>query len=222
MSDGLASVEPDGPLYRLGSNAIRGRGRTGRTPARTRPSVTGTTTPRRAIASSTHHRNESVPSSRPSLASGRISRCSQSSSGSRATTSRLPPSREPGRTTACSAKRPSRGRFVDVGDTKSLATLRTALAASAIRYGLDEVDAATIRLRAPRAFTQEVSRFVYEQGPFAGIRYRSRLGDDVLNWAIFEPAPDAPSALVETTPTAITADDADLRAALGLLGLALA
>src|SRR5262249_49773364 len=69
------------------------------------------------------------------------------------------------------------GRFVDVGDSGSLATLRTALAASAIRYGLDEIDAATIRLRAPRAFTQQASRFVYEQGPFAGIRYRSRLGD---------------------------------------------
>jgi hypothetical protein len=37
------------------------------------------------------------------------------------------------------------GRFVEVGDTTSLATLRTALAASAIRYGLDEIDAATIR-----------------------------------------------------------------------------
>jgi hypothetical protein len=115
-----------------------------------------------------------------------------------------------------------KGRFVDVGDTSSLATLRTALAASAIRYGLNEIDAATIRLRAPRAFTQQVSRFVYEQGPFAGIRYRSRLGDDVLNWAIFEPAPDAPSPLVATTSTAVKADDPDLRAALGLLGLALA
>ena len=118
------------------------------------------------------------------------------------------------------------GRFVDIGDTGSLATLRTALAASAIRYGLDEIDAATIRLRAPRVFTQHVSRFVYEQrddrGAFAGIRYRSRLGDDVLNWGIFEPAPDASSPFVATTSTVIEADDTDLRAALGLLGLALA
>jgi hypothetical protein len=45
------------------------------------------------------------------------------------------------------------GHFVDVGDTTSLATLRTALAAAAIHHGLDEIDAATIRLRAPRAFT---------------------------------------------------------------------
>jgi hypothetical protein len=116
------------------------------------------------------------------------------------------------------------GRFVDVGDTGWLATLRTALAASAIRYGLDEIDAATIRLRAPRAFTQHVSRFVYEQrddrGAFQGIRYRSRLGDDVLNWAIFEPAPDAPSPFLSTSSGQVEADEPDLRAALDVLGLA--
>lgn len=118
------------------------------------------------------------------------------------------------------------GRFVDVGDSGSLSTLRVALAASAIRYGLDEIDAATIRLRAPRTFTQDMSRFVYEQrddrGAFAGIRYRSRLGDDVHNWALFEPSPDAPSSFVATASTVIKADDSDLRTALGLLGLALA
>ena len=113
------------------------------------------------------------------------------------------------------------GCFVDVGDTASLAVLRTALAASAIHHGLDEIDAATIRLRAPRAFTQQVSRYVYEQGSFAGIRYRSRLGDDVLNYAIFEPAPDGQVPLVATTSAAIAADDPDLRAALELLGLSL-
>jgi RES domain len=118
------------------------------------------------------------------------------------------------------------GRFVDVGDTTSLATLRMALAASAIRHGLDEIDAATIRLRAPRAFTQQVSRFVYEQrddrGAFAGLRYRSRLGDEIINWALFEPAPDAGSPFVATTAAAIEADDPDLEAALGLLGLTIA
>jgi hypothetical protein len=79
----------------------------------------------------------------------------------------------------------------------------------------------TIRLRAPRAFTQQVSRFVYEQGPFAGIRYGSRLGDDVLNWATFEPAPVGVSPLVATASAAIPADDPDLRVALELLGLTL-
>lgn len=113
------------------------------------------------------------------------------------------------------------GRFVELGDSASLATLRAALAASAIHHGLDEIDAATIRLRAPRAFTQQVSRYVYEEGSFAGIRYRSRFGDDVLNWAVFESAPDGQGPLVATGSAAIAADDPDLRAALELLGLTL-
>jgi hypothetical protein len=115
------------------------------------------------------------------------------------------------------------GLFVDVGAATSLATFRTALAASAIRHGLDEIDAATIRLRAPRAFTQRLSRFVYEhrdeRGAFAGICYRSRLGDDLTNWALFEPAPDTGSPFVSTTAASIEADDPDLQAALRLLGL---
>lgn len=113
------------------------------------------------------------------------------------------------------------GSFVDVGDTTSLATLRTGLAARAIHHGLDEIDAATIRLRAPRAFTQQLSRYVYERGAFAGIRYRSRLGDDVLNWAIFEPGPDGRSPLVDASSAPIEVDDPDLQAALRLLGLTL-
>lgn len=112
------------------------------------------------------------------------------------------------------------GRFVDVGDATSLATLRFALAARAIHHGLDEIDAATIRLRAPRAFTQQVSRYVYEQGSFAGIRYRSRLGDELLNWAIFEPGAGR-SPLADTSSTRIEADDPDLRGALELLDLTL-
>ncbi len=118
------------------------------------------------------------------------------------------------------------GRFVDIGDARSLATLRSELAARAIHFSLDEIDAATIRLKAPRAFTQTVSRFIYEQrddqGSFAGISYGSRLGDQFVNWAIFEQAPEAPSPFLSTSSGLVEADDSDLRAALGVLGLALA
>ncbi len=117
------------------------------------------------------------------------------------------------------------GRFADVGDARTLATLRTALAATAIHFGLDEIDAATIRLRAPRAFTQALSRFVYgqrdEQGSFAGIRYGSRLGDQFVNWAIFEPALEAPSPFRSISAGPVEVDDPDLRTALDVLGLAL-
>jgi hypothetical protein len=96
------------------------------------------------------------------------------------------------------------GQFVDISEAGSLATLRTQLAARAIHHGLSEIDAATIRLQAPRRFTQEVSRLIYEwhegQGGCAGICYRSRLGDQFMNWAIFEPPP-------RRSPPAPTAQD---------------
>ncbi len=118
------------------------------------------------------------------------------------------------------------GRFVDVGDAASLTTLRSGLAARAIHYDLAEIDAATIRLEAPRSFTQEVSRFVYEWrdegGAFAGVRYRSRLGDEFVNWAIFEPSPEGESPLTKTSSSEIEPEDPDLAEALRLLGLALA
>ena len=121
-----------------------------------------------------------------------------------------------------SRARAGAGRFVDVGDARSLATLRTAAARSAIHYGLGEIDAAAIRLIAPRGFTQEVSRLVYasgsEGGPFAGIRYASRLGDQFTNWAIFEA--DQASVVVDVDES-VDADDPDFQAALDLLGLRL-
>lgn len=116
--------------------------------------------------------------------------------------------------------------FVDIGDASSLATLRIHLAARAIHYGLSEIDAATIRLHAPRRFTQEISRLLYEwheeHDGCAGICYRSRLGDQFVNWAIFEPPPDTGLELPQTSSREIEPDDPDLLEALGLLNLKLA
>lgn len=116
------------------------------------------------------------------------------------------------------------GRFVDVGHAETIATLRSVAAAEAIRFGLEEIDASTIRLSAPRGFTQAISRLVYEWrgdgAPFAGIRYRSRLGDDLVNWAIFE-SPAGTSPIPLTGGEVIDSDDSDLLAAVALLELRL-
>jgi hypothetical protein len=60
-----------------------------------------------------------------------------------------------------------------------------------IFFGLDELDAAAIRAKAPRALTQRISRYVFRAnragaGLFAGVYYRSRLGDNLDNFALFE------------------------------------
>ncbi|WP_372792175.1 hypothetical protein [Paraconexibacter sp.] len=113
------------------------------------------------------------------------------------------------------------GRFCDVAEAATLTTLRSALAALLVRHGLDDLDAGDLRTRAPRAFTQAVGRYVYKAtaadgGPFNGVRYRSRLGDDLVNWAIFEGAAITVVDTIEIEP-----NHAGLRRALELLGLEL-
>jgi hypothetical protein len=104
-----------------------------------------------------------------------------------------------------------------------LAHLRSALAARLLHYGLDDLDAGDLRQRAPRALTQEISRYVFETGSgdagaaLDGIRYLSRLGDDIVNWAMFEGTePD------EQTNSSIEPDDPDLLAAMEKFNLAFA
>jgi hypothetical protein len=107
--------------------------------------------------------------------------------------------------------------FADISHSSWLAHLRGRLAARFVHYGLDDFDAGDIRARAPRALTQEISRHVFELSEdLAGLRYPSRLGDDVVNWAIFE-GHELDDVLAEADP--IEPDDPDFLAALKLLGL---
>lgn len=53
--------------------------------------------------------------------------------------------------------------------------------------------------------------------PLLGLRYLSRLGDDIENWAIFED-----SEPHDATTDQIAADDPDLLAALSILDLVMA
>ncbi|WP_053225769.1 RES family NAD+ phosphorylase [Solirubrobacter soli] len=109
--------------------------------------------------------------------------------------------------------------FVDISHSRSLAHLRHALAHRLIHYGLDDLDAGDIRKRTPRALTQEVSRYVFERPEaFAGIRYLSRLGDELANWGIFEGS--ELDAILEDNE-AIEPDDPDFVSALETLNLTL-
>lgn len=76
------------------------------------------------------------------------------------------------------------GAFADIGHSTTIEWLRGELGATAIEMGLEEFDAATIRLSSPRGLTQLVSRLIHDESAvdgaprFAGLAYRSRLGDD--------------------------------------------
>ncbi len=79
------------------------------------------------------------------------------------------------------------GNFAAIGSAESLGTLRAALAKFAAQLDINDIDASAIRLSVPRAFTQAISSYIYTSNRFHGIAYRSRYGDDMENWAVFEP-----------------------------------
>jgi hypothetical protein len=79
------------------------------------------------------------------------------------------------------------GEFADIGSSDWIAQLRRALAPMLITLGIPDFDASVLQRSGPRSLTQSVSAFVYEEG-LDGIRYLSKYGHDIENWALFEPA----------------------------------
>lgn len=154
MSDGLASVEPDGALYQLGRQPDPWAW-----PDWSYAGPDGTFGNRyddpeasyRVLYASSQRVGafvETLARFRPDLEVLAELAQIEGDDGSQAVVLRVwPDTRLIGEATI-------QGRFVDVGDARTLATLRSELAASAIHFGLDEIDAGTIRLHAPRAFTQ--------------------------------------------------------------------
>jgi hypothetical protein len=130
----------------------------------------------------------------------------------------------------CIGEAAVRGSFAEIGHSESLARLHEKLAPRLVHYGIQDLDASAIRLGAPRRLTQEISRFVFEQTTrgrrraFDGISYLSRLGDDLRNWAIFEPIgrERVAALLADIRSARIGARHPELRAALELLGIELA
>lgn len=114
------------------------------------------------------------------------------------------------------------GDFADVGRARSLAWLRQRFATEVVALGVADLDAAAIRLSVPRRLTQVISRAIYECShesarQFSGIAYLSRFGDEIRNWAIFEPSE---MLIGEASP--IDPEDPDFMSALEILGLTLA
>ena len=103
--------------------------------------------------------------------------------------------------------------FADIGSAKWLARIRRKLAPVLAGLGFAEFDAAALHRSEPRRLTQMVSRLAFNAGA-GGVRYLSKFGSDVENWAIFEPFD-----LKDTTAEALRLGDPDLQAALRIHGL---
>jgi hypothetical protein len=105
------------------------------------------------------------------------------------------------------------GRFADVGASEWIEKLRRTLAPLLISLGTPDFDASVLQRTGPRILTQNVSGVVYREG-FDGIRYLSKYGHDLENWALFEPA-----NLTSVHHEEIRPDMPDFREALRLFHL---
>ena len=108
------------------------------------------------------------------------------------------------------------GNYAEIYSVQWVEFLRRSLASECLRLGIKDLDVSTLQAGSPRHLTQLASRKVYEKG-LSGIYYRSRYGQDLENWAIFEPFPIQPKSVKP-----ITRDHPILLEALHVLGLRLA
>jgi hypothetical protein len=102
------------------------------------------------------------------------------------------------------------GRYADIGTSEWIALLRNRLARACVELEVPDLDASALHRSVPRRLTQLVSREVYARA-FDGIAYRSRYGQDLENWALFEPFQLADVRVYE-----IAVDDSDLVEAMRL------
>jgi hypothetical protein len=77
-------------------------------------------------------------------------------------------------------------------------------------FGISDLDASILHASSPRKLTQVISRIVYEDR-LNGIKYRSKFGYDIENWAFFEPV-----TLLAKVTEDLKLDDVDLSRALQL------
>jgi hypothetical protein len=88
------------------------------------------------------------------------------------------------------------GTYCDVTQSKTISTLRPDFIRDARKAGLDDFDASALQNSQPRELTQQVGRAIYrmsdsEGNPsFDGIHFRSRHGNELELWAIFERSDD--------------------------------
>ena len=105
------------------------------------------------------------------------------------------------------------GVFADIYGIAWVSQLRRTLAGEALKLGMKDIDLSSLERAEPRRHTQLASRKAYLLN-FAGIFYRSRYGQTLENWAVFEPF-----SLQHATSKDFYEDDPDLLEALRLHGI---
>jgi hypothetical protein len=102
------------------------------------------------------------------------------------------------------------GSYADIYGGEWIAILRRDLAADCAKRGIAELNAGVLEQPGLRELTQRASRLVYH-GAFDGIRYFSRYGHHICNWALFEPFKILPKGAAPLDPR-----DPDFQEALAI------
>lgn len=105
------------------------------------------------------------------------------------------------------------GNYADICGAEWIAILRRKLASECLRLGFPDLDAAALQSSSPRTLTQLVSRMVYDMG-LPGVYFRSRYGQNLENWALFEPC-----RIRDMKSSRVGVDHPALVEALRILGL---
>lgn len=109
------------------------------------------------------------------------------------------------------------GDYADVCGSDWIGRLRSELGPRLFaEFGVKELDQSVLYASSPRKITQLVSRTIYNAG-LHGIRYPSKHGHDIENWALFEPF-----KIDVKRNDPISLEDPDLTVALKLLRVEIA
>lgn len=90
------------------------------------------------------------------------------------------------------------GTFCVVASSETIATLYPNFIGQALSLGLTDFDAAALKDARPRQLTQSVATWLYEKTDVNGVSFRSRYGDDLTLWAVFERPNDGPVSVCLT------------------------
>jgi hypothetical protein len=111
------------------------------------------------------------------------------------------------------------GEYADIYALAWVSHLRLALAGTAVKLGMEDIDLSSLERAEPRLLTQQAGRIAFELG-CAGVFYHSRDGHSIENWAIFEDWTMAERFPIHRSNSRKLAEgDPDLLESLRILGL---